>query len=170
MTIIRFVHATACLLQFVKLHCGIVKCDTLWLMYNLIMRSIADGHLGCFQHGVINMLYTSFSACIYTCLWGFLSGSDSKESACNAGDPGSVPELERPPGKGNVYPLQYLCLENSMEPSRLQSMESQRVGHEWVTNTPLYLWVVCYILLERLGHGVCECSALVNTASFPKLY
>ena len=33
-----------------------------------------------------------------------------------------------------------------------------------MTNTPLYLWVVCYILLECLGHGVCECSALVNTA------
>ena len=39
-------------------------------MYNLIMRSIADGHLGCFQHGVINMLYTSFSACIYIHVYG----------------------------------------------------------------------------------------------------
>ena len=72
--------------QFVKLHCGIVKCDTLWLMYNLIMHSIADGQLGCFQQEVINVLYTSFSACAYTCLRGFPSGSDSKESACNAGD------------------------------------------------------------------------------------
>ena len=95
-------------------------------MYNLIMHSIADGHLGCFQHGVINMLYTSVSACVYTCLWGFPSGSDSKEPACNAGDPGSgsVLELGRSPGKGNGYPLQYLCLENSMEPSRLQSIKS----------------------------------------------
>ena len=41
--------------------------------------------------------------------------SDSKESACNAGDPGSIPGLGRPPGEGNVNPLKYSCLENSMD-------------------------------------------------------
>ena len=45
-------------------------------------------------------------------------GSDGKESACNAGDPGSVPGLERFPGKGKGYPLQYLCRENSIERSQ----------------------------------------------------
>ena len=45
---------------------------------------------------------------------GFPGGSDSEESACNAGDPGSIPESERFPGEGNGYPLQYSCLENSM--------------------------------------------------------
>ena len=44
--------------------------------------------------------------------WGFLGGSDGKESACNAGDTGSIPELGRSPGEGNGYPLQYSCLEN----------------------------------------------------------
>ena len=39
-------------------------------------------------------------------------GSDGKESACNAGDPGSIPGLERSPGEGNDNPLQYSCLEN----------------------------------------------------------
>ena len=43
---------------------------------------------------------------------GFLGGSDSKDSACNAGDPGSIPELERFPGEGNGYPFHYSCLEN----------------------------------------------------------
>ena len=38
---------------------------------------------------------------------GFPGGSDHKESACNAGDLGSIPELERTPGKGNGCPLQY---------------------------------------------------------------
>ena len=38
---------------------------------------------------------------------GFPSGSDGKESACNAGDLGSIPGLERSPGEGNGYPLQY---------------------------------------------------------------
>ena len=46
---------------------------------------------------------------------GFPDGSDGKESACNAGDPGSVPEWGRYPGKGNGNPLQYSCLENSMD-------------------------------------------------------
>ena len=43
---------------------------------------------------------------------GFPSGSDSKESACNAGDPGSVPRWGRSPGEGQGNPLQYSCLEN----------------------------------------------------------
>ena len=46
---------------------------------------------------------------------GFPRGSDSKESACNAGDPGSVPGSGRSPGEGNGNPLQYPCLENPMD-------------------------------------------------------
>ena len=39
-------------------------------------------------------------------------GSDTKESACNAGDPGSIPGLGRSSGEGNGNPLQYCCVEN----------------------------------------------------------
>ena len=46
---------------------------------------------------------------------GFPGGSDSKESACNAGDLGSIPGLGRSPGEGNGNPLWYSCLENSIE-------------------------------------------------------
>ena len=46
---------------------------------------------------------------------GFPGGSDGKESACSAGDLGSIPESGRSPGEGNGYPLQYSCLENSMD-------------------------------------------------------
>ena len=49
---------------------------------------------------------------------GFPSGSHRKESVCNAGDPGSTPGLGRFPGEGNGYPLQYFCLENSMDRER----------------------------------------------------
>ena len=42
-------------------------------------------------------------------------GSDGKESACNAGDLGSIPGLGRSPGDGNGDPLQYSSLENSMD-------------------------------------------------------
>ena len=45
----------------------------------------------------------------------FLGGSDGKESACNAGAPGSIPESGRSPGEGNGYPLQYSCLGNPMD-------------------------------------------------------
>ena len=45
----------------------------------------------------------------------FPGGSDGKVSACNAGDTGSIPGLGRSPGEGNSNPLQYSCLENTME-------------------------------------------------------
>ena len=68
-----------------------------------------------------------------------------KESAYQAGDPGSILGLERSPGEGNGNPLQYSCLENPMdggawripwmeEPGRLQSTGLQRVGHDWATS------------------------------------
>ena len=44
----------------------------------------------------------------------FPGGSESKESACNARDPGSISGSVRYPGEGNNNPLQYSCLENSM--------------------------------------------------------
>ena len=47
--------------------------------------------------------------------WGFPGGSDGKESACNAGDPGSIPGSGRSPGEGKGNPLQYSCLENPMD-------------------------------------------------------
>ena len=55
---------------------------------------------------------------------GFLGGSDGKEFACKAGDPDMIPGLGRCPGEGNGNPLQYSCLENSMDRSsgRLQFM------------------------------------------------
>ena len=46
---------------------------------------------------------------------GFPGGSDSEESACNVGDLGSIPGLGRSPGGGHGNPLQYPCLENSMD-------------------------------------------------------
>ena len=58
-----------------------------------------------------------------------------KKSACNAGDPGWIPGLERSPGEGNGYPLQYSCLEIpwTEEPGGLQYMGPQRVGHDLLT-------------------------------------
>ena len=46
---------------------------------------------------------------------GFPGGSDGKLSACSAGGPGLIPGLGRSPGEGDGNPLQYSCLENSMD-------------------------------------------------------
>ena len=54
---------------------------------------------------------------------GLPCGSTDKESACSAGDLGSIPGLGRFPGEGKGCPLQYSGLENSMD----ESMGSQRV-------------------------------------------
>ena len=59
-------------------------------------------------------------------------GSDSKESACNAGDPGLIPELGRYPGEGNSYPLQYSCLDNSMDRGAWQASP---LGHKELDTT-----------------------------------
>ena len=49
-----------------------------------------------------------------TC-WGLPGGSDCKESACNAGDPALIPRSERSLGEANGKPLQYSCLENTVD-------------------------------------------------------
>ena len=64
---------------------------------------------------------------------GFPGSSDCKESACNAGDLGLIPGLERFPGGGHGDPLQYPCLENPhglRNPGGLQSMRLKRVRHD----------------------------------------
>ena len=54
----------------------------------------------------------------------FPDGSDSEESACNEGVPGSVLGLGRFPEEGNGYPLQYSCVENPMERGAWRVTES----------------------------------------------
>ena len=63
---------------------------------------------------------------------GFSVGSDDKESACNAGDPGSIPGSGRCPGEGKGYPLQYSSwrIPWTEKPGRLQSIGLQREGHD----------------------------------------
>ena len=59
---------------------------------------------------------------------GFPGAPDDKESVCNMGDLGSIPGLGRTPGEGNGYPLQYSCLENSID--RGYSPWGIIVGHD----------------------------------------
>ena len=64
---------------------------------------------------------------------GFPGGSDGKESAHNAGYPGSIPASGRSPGVENGNPLQYSCLVRipwTEEPGEPQTMGLQSVGHD----------------------------------------
>ena len=53
--------------------------------------------------------------------WRIPDASNCKESACSAGDLGSIPGLGRSPGEGKGYPLQYSGLENSMDKGAWQT-------------------------------------------------
>ena len=66
--------------------------------------------LNMFMHGICTLTYNTFIVSL-----GFPGGSDGKESACIAGDMDSIMRLGRSPGEGNGYPLQYSCLENSID-------------------------------------------------------
>ena len=65
----------------------------------------------------------------------FPCSSDGKESACNAGDLGSIPGSGRSPGEGNGNPLWYFCLENPTDRGAWWAMVHgvARVGHDLAT-------------------------------------
>ena len=75
---------------------------------------------------------------MYAKMWGFPRSSVGKESACNAGDPGSIPGLGRVPGEGNGNPLQYSCLRSPMDRGARGAAVhgDSRVGHILVTKPP----------------------------------
>ena len=69
---------------------------------------------------------------------GFPGASNSKESACNVGDPGLIPGYGRSPGEGNGNPLQYSFLENSMDRGAWRATVHGfvKVGPDLVTKPP----------------------------------
>ena len=124
-----------------------------------------------------------FLFCSHVYWWimvvGLPQGLSSKEFACSAeasGDMGSIPGWGRYPGEGHGSPLQYSCLENSMDRGVWQSMGSQRVRHDWVINTdtpqtlptipptPCWQWFLCvpsyFCFIRR--HPSTACNTISN--------
>ena len=92
--------------------------------------------------------HTSFSWNL--CLPSFPGGSEGKESACNTGDLGSIPELGRSPGKGNGNPLQYSCLENPMDGGSLwATVHGVPKSQIWLSNKHLCV-CVCLSTVIRI--------------------
>ena len=76
-----------------------------------------------------------------------------KNPAANAGDirdVSSLPGLERSPGEGNGHPLQYSCL----EPGGLQSMGSQRAGHDWSNLACTHTFHKPYLMAKPVISGL----------------
>ena len=102
---------------------------------------------------------------------GFSGGLDSKESACKAGDLGSILRLRRSLGKGNGYPLQCSCLENSKDRGGwwvIQSMGLQRVRHNRATNTYTHNTLVYVYIKKSISEWVNQfgCFQLGHTGAF----
>ena len=86
----------------------------------------------CLQTAVDIIAKTNYTEQLPMETMGFPGGLTGKESTCNVGDLGSIPELGRSLGEGNGYPLQYPCLENPMDRGAwwIKSVGSQRIGHD----------------------------------------
>ena len=81
--------------------------------------------------------------------------SDSKESACNVGDLGSIPWLGRSPGEGNGYPLQYSCLENSMDRGAWQAIV-HGVAKSWTWKSDFHFTSLHFsqsLFISKFGHN-----------------
>ena len=107
--------------------------QAVWGKKNMIldMLRLIGGFKCCQTDPTIFKLPMSLSTNSFTCsliqlpkliiFMGFPSGSDCKESTCNAGDSGSIPRSGRTSGEGNGYPLQYSCMGNPMDKGAWQA-------------------------------------------------
>ena len=89
----------------------VMPSNHLILCHPLLLKSL------CKQFLFVLLAFLEYLLLFTSCLSmrvGFPGGADGKESARNAGDPGSIPGSGISPGEGNGNPLQYLCLENPM--------------------------------------------------------
>ena len=90
---------------------------------------------------------------------GFLGGSDGKESAYNAGDWASVPGSGRSPGEGNGNPLQYSCLENSMDRGVTKTFTFTFIFHCSVS-----LLIFCLLILLTTERCIKSSTVILNVS------
>ena len=98
---------------------------------------------------------------------GFPCSSVGKESACNAGDPGSIPGSGRSPGEGNGNPAQYSCLENTKNRGAWQTTAHgvARTGHNLATKPPPLQRQSWVVVAEPIRHTVWLLAEKFSTPS-----
>ena len=92
---------------------------------------------------------------------GFPSDSSGKESACNAGDLGSIPGLGRSPGGGHSNPLQYTCLENTYEQRSLAGCspwDCKESDNDWVTK---HTHMTVFMTPDQLSNLIVPCTLIL---------
>ena len=99
---------------------------------------------------------------------GFPGGSDSRESACNERDQGSIPGSGRFPGGGHSSPLQYSCLENSMDRgARWATVHGVAKSRKQLGDFSLHYFTsgksLILVILKRGELGSTSCVRSVNT-------
>ena len=105
-------------------------------------------------------------------LLGFSGGSDGEESACNAGDSGSVCGLGSSPAEGNGNPLQYSCLENSMDRGAWWApVQSETRLNDWAhTQCSMHSFGGCFCIYVTFMHKSLWIFWIIYLASILKSY
>ena len=93
---------------------------------------------------------------------GFPAGSDSRETPCSAGDPGSISGLERSPGEGNAYPLQYSCLGNPVDRGAWWGHKESDTT-EWLNTSTFTAQSHCPASTGRAPSSSNGCALSLNT-------
>ena len=138
-----------------------------------------------FQHqdeslGSLCYFFSTFNVnvqCIFFCKFHWSSGSDGEESACIAGDLGLIPGLGRSPKEGHGSPLQYSCLENSVDRGAWWAVvhgvtKSRTRLSDWTEYSIVYMYHNFFIHSSVNGHLCCyhvlpvlTVEAVINNAA-----
>ena len=97
----------------------------------------------------LDNLWVSIKSSVPYLYMGFPCGSAGKESAFNVGDLGLIPRLERSPGEGKGYPLQYSGLENSMDCVVHGVAKSQTQLRNFQFNIYIHIYMYRSIYIDR---------------------
>ena len=109
---------------------------------------------------------------VWLVLHGFLGGSESEESACNAGDLGSIPGIGKSPAERNDNPLQYSWMENSMDRGAWWATvygvaKSRTWLSDWHTDTQTHTHPSC-VVHRRLSGNVCWEKSVNSSWHLPR--
>ena len=159
----RYLHAYYFLFLLTQVIISYIYCFVLWFPPSLTNAWKATySSWGLKESDTLKQLSNAFWKVFHirTGLPRWLSGKESPVNAGAAGDSGSIPVWVRSPGVRSGNLLQYSCLENPMEPGRLQSMGSKAVRHDSTDAQVTSEMQNPYSLLLLCSVPSCRCTRL----------